>query len=153
MFLYKLPVGSYEMKATGLLIAAIFGSLALTGCASGGDSLENRIVEDVAGGANPYLWRASLDTLQSLPLVDADPIGGTIIYDWKSYEAAPNERIKATVYILDSRLRADGVKVSVFRQTKSGASWVDAKVDADTGIQLENAILGRARNLKAAELN
>lgn len=141
------------MKATGLLIAAIFGSLALTGCASGGDSLENRIVEDVAGGANPYLWRASLDTLQSLPLVDADPIGGTIIYDWKSYEAAPNERIKATVYILDSRLRADGVKVSVFRQTKSGASWVDAKVDADTGIQLENAILGRARNLKAAELN
>ena len=86
-------------------------------------------------------------------MVTADPYGGTIIYDWRSFENAPGERIKATVYILDSRLRADGVKVSVFRQENQDGTWVDAGTDPETGIQLENAILSRARNLKASELD
>lgn len=142
------------MKAVSSLIAATFGALALTGCVFGGGSnTETRVVEEVTGGANPYLWRASLDTLQSLPLVSADPFGGTIIYDWHSFESASDERIKATVYILDSRLRADGVKVSVFRQVNQDGTWTDAAADPETGIQLENAILARARNLKASELD
>ena len=142
------------MKAVSPLIAAAFGAMALSGCVfGGGNDFDDRVVDDIAGGANPYLWRASLDTLQSLPLVNADPFGGTIIYDWHSFEAAGDERIKATVYILDSRLRADGVKVSVFRQTNQDGTWTDAAVDPDTGIQLENAILARARNLKASELD
>ena len=82
----------------------------------------------------------------------ADPLGGLIIYDWKSFETAPTERIKATVYILDSRLRADGVKVSVYRQVNQEGTWTDAGVDADTGQQLENKILERARLLKASEI-
>lgn len=141
------------MKAVRNLIAVAFSAAALTGCVFGGkDKVEDRVVQDIAGGSNPYLWRASLDTLDDLPLVTADPLGGTIIYDWKSYPNAEGERIKATVYILDSRLRADGVKVSVFRQTNVDGTWTDAPVDLETGLQLENAILTRARNLKAAEL-
>ena len=141
------------MKAVKTLIAGIAGALVLTGCIfGGGKSIDSRVVKDVSGGSNPYLWRASLDTLGALPLVTADPLGGTIIYDWKSFPDATDERIKATVYILDSRLRADGVKVSVFRQVLEDGSWVDAAVSTDTAIQLENAILARARNLKAAEL-
>jgi len=141
------------MKAVRNLVVAAFGAIALSGCIfGGGKNVEERVVEDIAGGSNPYLWRASLDTLDNLPLVNADPLGGTIIYDWKSYPDAMDERIKATVYILDSRLRADGVKVSVFRQTKVEGEWTDAAVDGDTAIQLENAILTRARNLKASEL-
>ncbi len=139
------------MKATKTLFAAICGALVLSGCFGGG-SVERRVVAEISGGSNPYLWRASLDTLEDLPLVTADPLGGTIIYDWKTYAGAADERIKATVYILDSRLRADGVKVSVFRQVKQDGEWTDAAVDADTNIQLENAILTRARNLKASEL-
>ena len=143
------------MKAVSTLIAVTFGALALSGCVfgRGGNDVETRVVEEIAGGANPYLWRASLDTLDSLPLVSTDPYGGTIIYDWRAFESAPDERIKATVYILDSRLRADGVKVSVFRQVNQDGSWVDADADPETGIQLENAILARARNLKASELD
>ena len=142
------------MKAVSTLITAAIGSLALTGCIfGGGNNVETRVVEEITGGANPYLWRASLDTLDSLPLVTADPYGGTIIYDWRSFEGATDERIKATVYILDSRLRADGVKVSVFRQVNQDGTWVDADSDPETGIQLENAILSRARNLKASELD
>ena len=142
------------MKAVSSLITATLGALALTGCIfGGGNETETRVVEEITGGANPYLWRASLDTLQSLPLESADPYGGTIIYDWHSFEAAKAERIKATVYILDSRLRADGVKVSVFRQVNENGTWTDAPADPSTGIQLENAILVRARNLKASELD
>ena len=142
------------MKAVSTLIAAAFGAITLSGCVfGGGNNVERRVVDEITGGANPYLWRASLDTLESLPLVSADPYGGTIIYDWHSYDGSPDERVKATVYILDSRLRADGVKVSVFRQVNEGGTWVDATTDPDTGIQLENAILVRARNLKASELD
>lgn len=142
------------MKAISTLVAATFGAFALTGCVFGGNNnTERAVVDEIAGGSNPYLWRASLDTLSSLPLVSADPFGGTIIYDWKSFEGSQDERIKATVYILDSRLRADGVKVSVFRQVNEEGTWVDAETDLETGIQLENAILVRARNLKASELD
>jgi len=143
------------MKAPGFKLAMIAGAFALSGCTmfGGGDhTTERRVVEDVTGGANPYLWRASLDTFEQMPLVSADPFGGTIIYDWREFPDAAGERVKATVFILDSRLRADGVKVSVFRQTNEDGTWTDALVDPETGIQLENAILDRARNLKAAEL-
>ncbi|WP_143435274.1 DUF3576 domain-containing protein [Henriciella aquimarina] len=143
------------MKRTLQWSAAIFAALALTGCIFGGGSKDREIsvVEDFEGGVNPYLWRASLDTLQTLPLKSADPVGGIINYDWKTYENAAGERIKATVYILDSRLRADGVKVSVFRQVQQDGDWVDADIDPETGIQLENAILTRARVLKSAEIS
>jgi hypothetical protein len=67
----------------------------------------------VAGeiGVNSYLWRSTLDTLAFMPLTSADPYGGVIITDWYVNPEAPAERFKATVYILDSRLRADGLKV------------------------------------------
>lgn len=134
------------------MITACFAAAAtLVACSSGSSKVEQAVVEEVSGGVNPYLWRASLDSLQDLPVKSADPIGGLIIYDWQSFQDAPDERIKATVYILDSRLRADGVNVSVFRQTNTGGTWSDASVDPATEEQLENAILQRARALKASE--
>ncbi len=99
-------------------------------------------------GVNSYLWRASLDTLNFMPLASADPYGGVIITDWYTDAAAPNERFKATVYILDTRLRADALNVSIFRQTSTNGQWADAAVDPDTEIQIENAILTRARQLR-----
>ncbi len=99
-------------------------------------------------GVNSYLWRASLDTLNFMPLASADPFGGVIITDWYSDPTTPTERFKATVYILDTRLRADALNVSIFRQTQTGGAWSDATVDPDTEIQIENAILTRARQLR-----
>lgn len=116
---------------------------------SGGGGGGSRGGEGVAGIAvNSYLWRASLDTLNFLPLQSADPFGGVIITDWRSEASAPNERFKATVYILDTRLRADALNVSVFRQTNVNGQWVDAPVNPDTEAQIENAILARARELR-----
>ncbi|MGE0530917.1 MAG: DUF3576 domain-containing protein [Hyphomonadaceae bacterium] len=159
-----------------LLKGAIFmvAAVALAGCSMfrGDDSGQSR-ADDNAGrgggvtifggggnnrggedgiGVNSYLWRASLDTLSFMPLQSADPFGGVIITDWYSASTTPNERFKATVYILDTRLRADALNVSIFRQTNTGGQWTDASVDPDTEIQIENAILQRARELRLSNV-
>ncbi len=103
-------------------------------------------------GVNSFLWRASLDTVSFVPLASADPFGGVIITEWYSDPTAPTERFKLTVYILDKRLRADGLKVAVFRQERAGDEWRDAGANAATSVQLENAILMRARELRVNTL-
>ena len=104
-------------------------------------------------GVNSFLWRASLDTISFMPLASADPFGGVIITDWYSPPEADSERFKVTVYILGRDLRADGVRASVFRQVHNGnGAWSDAKVEDGTAVDLENAILTRARQLRVAGL-
>lgn len=103
---------------------------------------------DVGIGVNSFLWRASLDTISFIPLKSADPFGGVILTDWYNPSATPNERIKVDILIIDRQLRADGVKVSVFRQKRHGNDWIDQGVDAQTATQLENVILTRARQLR-----
>ena len=115
------------------------------------DTAKNQGSGGLGIGVNAYLWRASLDTLSFLPLVSADPFGGTIITDWYAPPESPNERFKMSVYITDRDLHADGVHASVFRQTRlDAANWTDAPVAAKTQVEIENAILTRARELRAA---
>ena len=104
-------------------------------------------------GVNSYLWRATLDTLAFMPLASADPFGGVVITDWYVNPEKPDERFKTTVYILDTRLRADGLNVTVFKQTNTSGTWVDAPVAGQTDIDIENAILTRARQLRLSNLN
>ena len=135
-----------------LITASMLAAVSLSACSSNARS-PRTVVQEVEGGVNPYLWRASLDTLSFLPIATADSVGGLINYDWQAFEQVANERVKATVFILDTRLRADGVKVSVFRQIRDASgTWVAADTDPETGIQLENKILERARALKASEV-
>jgi len=104
-------------------------------------------------GVNTYLWRASLDTISFMPLASADPFGGVIITDWYSPPETRDERFKINLFILGRDLRADGVKATVFRQLADGyGSWVDAPVEQQTPIDLENAILTRARQLRITAL-
>jgi hypothetical protein len=102
---------------------------------------------------NAYLWRASLDTINFIPLASADPFGGVIITDWYTPVETPNERMKVQVTILDRELRADGVRVSVFKQTMTPkiGGWTDDQVDPHTNTDIENAILTRARQLRIAQ--
>ncbi len=101
-------------------------------------------------GVNSYLWRASLDTLSFMPLSSADPWGGIIITDWYTNPEKPDERFKATVYILDTRLRADALNVAIFKQVNAGGQWVDSAVTSQTETDSENAILTKARQLRLA---
>ena len=100
-------------------------------------------------GVNSFLWRASLDTISFMPVNSADPFGGVIITDWHSAGEAPNERFKLNVYILGRALRADGVRVAVFRQVlANGGVWRDSNISDTTATKIEDAILTRARQLR-----
>ena len=140
---------SYANDKTG---QSVFGSGGISlSSAFGGDA-------DAGGsgggiGVNTYLWRATLDTLAFMPLSSADPHGGVIITDWHALPESPNERFKMSVYILGRQLRSDGLRVSVFRQLRSGESdWVDTAITGNTAVEIENRILTRARELRVRGL-
>ncbi len=131
---------------------SVFGDQGLTfGVGKG----VNRNGADQGGGAlgvNAYLWRGALDTLSFMPLASADPFGGTIITDWYSPPGVTDERFKATAYILGRQLRSDGLRVAIFRQTLQDGRWQDAPVSGVTTGDIENKILDRARQLRAAQI-
>jgi hypothetical protein len=108
-----------------------------------------------AATVNRYLWAASLETLDFLPVQTADPVSGLLLTDWYQNPETPNERFKVTVYILDSALRADALRVSIFKQERSveTAPWIDAAVNPATGREIENSILTRARQLRLNQID
>ncbi|WP_420384246.1 DUF3576 domain-containing protein [Novosphingobium sp.] len=104
-------------------------------------------------GVNAYLWRATLDTLSFMPLLQTDSNGGVIVTDWYANPKNPGERVKVTVSILDQDLRADAVRVVASRQVlQRGDVWIDAPVEAATVQKLEDVILTRARDLRRRTL-
>lgn len=130
---------------TGLSGCSIFGSGTARATSSSAE-----VGRDETGGigVNAYLWRAALATVNFMPLASADPYGGIINTDWYANPQKPDERFKITVYILDTRLRADGVSCAVFKETNVNGMWATAPVSPDTNVQLENAILAKARELR-----
>jgi hypothetical protein len=138
-----------------LLLPLLLPLCLLSLAACGGRSSHNLAKGAPAGaiGVNGYLWRATLDTLAFMPLQSADPYGGVVTTDWYVNPEKPNERFKATVYILDSRLRADGLTVTVFKQVSDGSGgWTPAPTADQTSTDIENAILTRARQLRLSNL-
>lgn len=150
--------------ATGVLVLSLS---ALAACSSSGPKTQSDggglfglgrgksapAAEQPTIGVNGYLWRATLDTLAFMPLASADPYGGVVITDWYINPEKADERFKCTVYILDARLRADGLNVAVFKQTRDAAgTWVDAPSASQTETDIENAILTKARQLKLSNI-
>jgi hypothetical protein len=139
-----------------LLLAG--GAAILAACGSSSKTKDLRDVGLVtskgqASTVNRYLWAASLETLDFLPVATADPISGILLTEWYQNPEAPDERFKVTVYILDTALRADALRVSVFRQEREGQGWRDAGVNPATARELENAILSRARQLRLNQID
>ena len=150
-----------SIRIPALLATSFLAMTLITGCSSlgFGKSKARAQAEKISAaqapnmGVNSFLWRASLETLNFMPLAQVDPFGGVIVTDWYASAEAPQERFKANVYILDTNLRADALKTSIFKQTRSTSGWEDAAVDADTARQIENAILTRARQLYIATVD
>lgn len=132
-------------KAAYAGMGKLFGEDALT---FGGNKSDPEITTGI--GVNTYLWRSSLDTVSFMPLHSVDPFGGVIITDWYTASSAPNERMKATIIILDRSLKTDGLKVNVFKQIRtSGATeWKDTDVAPEVVRKLEDTILTRAREMR-----
>ena len=97
---------------------------------------------------NPFLWQASLDILSStVPLASVDSNSGIIISDWYNVKNKTNERIKISVLINTQELRADGIKVSIFKQILKSNTWNNTKVDPVITQKIERKILKRAGSL------
>jgi len=63
--------------------------------------------------SNP-LWRATLDTLDFMPLVSANYSGGIVITDWYSENNSPNQAIKISVRFLTNEIRSDALDINIF---------------------------------------
>lgn len=153
-------------RVAALLLTSMF---ALSGCqwvkddlskGLGGGGKKDRAREtDIAAskvttiGVNAYLWRAALDTVGFMPLLQTDSNGGVIVTDWYVNPAVQTERMKLTVSILDQDLRADALRVAASRQVLQNGQWLDAPVQAATVQKLEDIILTRARDLRRAAIS
>jgi len=134
--------------------AIALGAALLAACGGGND----RPKADLAAsqvtqiGVNSYLWRASLETLSFMPLLQTDSAGGVIVTDWYTNPKNPGERVKVTVTILDQDLRADALRVASSRQVSHSGNWVEAPVQAATVQKLEDIILTKARDLRRSAI-
>ena len=134
-----------SFKYSRLLILLIMSSFFLNGCNGmpGGDARkypadpQKRIEKNIAEGkgfrlmdtmdgakggvfefaSSNELWRASLDTIDFMPLASVNYSGGIIITDWYSNDKSSNESIKISVRFLSNEVRADALDIKVFNRT------------------------------------
>ena len=73
------------------------------------------------GGATTFefassneLWRATLDTIDFMPLTTANYSGGIIVTDWYSDNQSLNENIKITIRFLTNEIRSDALDLKIF---------------------------------------
>jgi len=116
-----------------------------------GTNKDNNAVSSIGMPINPYLWKASLETISFMPLSSADPFGGIIITDWYSDGQTINERCKINIFIKGLELKTSNLKVNTFCQSFENNRWIDLPTSASLSAQLENAILNKAKRLKLAK--
>ena len=82
-----------------------------------GSIIKNRGSTNYEFSSSNPMWRASLETLDFLPLTTVDYSGGIIITDWYSDDNNKNESIKITIRFLSNEIRTDSVKIIVHKKT------------------------------------
>ena len=114
----------------------------------GGDENSQQTSVGMGLPINPFLWRASIETISFMPLASTDPFAGTIITDWYTAENSLGERCKLNIFINGADMKTDNLKVSSFCQTLKDNQWVNSPSNSEDNIKLENAILNKAKKLK-----
>jgi hypothetical protein len=101
--------------------------------------------------SNP-MWRASLETLDFLPLVTVDYSGGIIITDWYS-ENGNTESIKLTVRFLSNEIRSDSLKIIIHKKSCNTNSVCKTFVSPSKSIkdELRSTILRKAALLEKSD--
>lgn len=98
------------------------------------------------------LWRATLKSLDFLPLLNADYSGGIIIYDWYSQNSNPKEQIKISVQFLNNELRSDSIKVTAHKRICENVDKCSNLVVEQKFIDtVKDNIITVARSLKIEE--
>lgn len=131
------PISVLTGKPQGTPIGELFGEKGQTG----------------GMPVNALLWRAALDIASFVPLDDVDTFGGSIVTEWYVPEDQTNRRLKLAVFVVGLELRSDAIQVRAYVQNRDGDGWTNAGRDAELGRKLEDLILTRARELRAATVS
>lgn len=98
------------------------------------------------------LWRATLKSLDFLPVINADYSGGIIIYDWYSEDLNSKEQIKVSVKFLSNELRSDSIQVTVHKKTcENIGNCITLKLENKFSSEIKEKILLTARSMKIEE--
>ena len=99
--------------------------------------------------ANP-LWRATLDTLDFMPLASANYSGGIVITDWYSENNSPNESVKISVRFLTNEIRSDALDINVYLKkcSDNSSNCSISKNNNDLVADLNLSILKKATKYK-----
>jgi hypothetical protein len=91
------------------------------------------------------LWRASLDTIDFMPLASVNYSGGIIITDWYSSNQNTNESIKISIRFLTNEIRSDAIDIKVFtKKCSSSSNCLISEKQGDISIELKRKILKTA---------
>jgi len=98
------------------------------------------------------LWRASLKSLEFMPLINADYSGGVIVYDWYSENLNSNEQIKVSVRFVNNEVRSDSIEVLIHKKVcDSNNKCITTKMDKNFTSEIKDKILVSARQMKIEE--
>jgi hypothetical protein len=98
------------------------------------------------------LWKATLKTLDFLPLLNADYTGGVIIYDWYTETINSKEQIKISVRFLNNELRSDSIKVTAHKKIcESTDKCLNSIMNQKFSDNIKESIITSARALKIEE--
>ena len=98
------------------------------------------------------LWRATLKSLEFLPLMNADYSGGIIIYDWYSNPSKPSEQIKISVQFLNNELRSESIKIIAHKKICENINKCsNLEIDQQFASSVKESIINSARLLKIEE--
>jgi len=98
------------------------------------------------------LWRATLKSLDFLPMLNADYSGGIIIYDWYSQSNNPKEQIKISVQFLNNELRSDSIKITAHKKIcETAERCSNSTLDQNFANSIKDSIITSARTLKIEE--
>jgi len=99
------------------------------------------------------LWRATLKSLDFMPLANADYSGGIIIYDWYSEDLNSKEQIKITVRFLSNELRSDSLQVVAHKKicNEDNLKCKTIKLSDQIPSEIKDKILSNARTIKIEE--
>ena len=91
------------------------------------------------------LWRASLDTIDFMPLASVNYSGGIIITDWYSTDQNSNESIKISIRFLTNEIRSDALDIKVFnKKCVTQSNCVTSEKEGDINNELKTKILKTA---------
>ena len=101
--------------------------------------------------SNP-LWRATLKSLDFLPILTSDYSGGIIVYDWYAENLNSKEQIKISVKFLSNELRSDSIQISAHKKIcdENNKCFI-SKLNGNFSNEIKDTILTTARILKIEE--